>query len=199
MLSKASGKIVAGLPQRPPKAKLPLIARSLSQWAVVDPGDRVLDMDCGDGMLLSYFGQQVPCSLCGMAASVEQYRLLREKLPKADIMYAQPEDIPWHDSSFDVILCTLPLPHTPEPGKLLKEAMRVLRPGGQILLAMPCYPALLQRVIARLTGSGDAKSPPAGGREGMLAVFDSLGFEKTSWRMCGGRVGVAIGWKAMEE
>lgn len=47
--------------------------------------------------------------------------------------------IPLDDESFDCIILTEVLEHCPEPGNVLKEASRVLRPGGMLFLTVPFF------------------------------------------------------------
>lgn len=198
MLSKADRQPLVNLQTKPPKIRLSAPARGLSQWAAVDPGDRILDMACGDGALLSYYASRVHCTLCGMAATVDQYKKVREALPNAEIMYGHPQDIPWRDDAFDVVLCTLPMDGSEAPEKLLKEALRVLRPGGQLVLAAKWYPEPLRKLVSRFGGTdAEGDFPLLLRRQDMMAVFDALGFEKSSWRVSQGYVGVALGWKPL--
>ena len=48
-------------------------------------------------------------------------------------------DIPAENASFDCILSTAVLEHLEEPGRALKEAFRVLRPGGHVLYTAPLF------------------------------------------------------------
>jgi SAM-dependent methyltransferase len=46
-------------------------------------------------------------------------------------------DIPEPDQSFDVILCSEVFEHVPDPTKALDEFMRLLKPGGKLILTAP--------------------------------------------------------------
>lgn len=55
-----------------------------------------------------------------------------------------PPGLVWHngtsplpDASIDSALCTEALEHCPDPGSLLMEVHRVLKPGGSLLLTVP--------------------------------------------------------------
>jgi SAM-dependent methyltransferase len=45
--------------------------------------------------------------------------------------------IPFPDASFDTLLCTEVLEHSPEPAALIKEMERVLKPGGILIATVP--------------------------------------------------------------
>jgi SAM-dependent methyltransferase len=54
-----------------------------------------------------------------------------------DTIYFDGQTWPVDDDSADVILCAETLEHVPEPGQLLAEAHRCLRPRGRLLLTVP--------------------------------------------------------------
>jgi SAM-dependent methyltransferase len=47
------------------------------------------------------------------------------------------EDLPFTDASFDLVTCQTLLIHVPDPQAVLREMLRVTRPGGLVLLAEP--------------------------------------------------------------
>ncbi|MCC6384454.1 MAG: class I SAM-dependent methyltransferase [Bacteroidia bacterium] len=53
-----------------------------------------------------------------------------------DIIY-DGKTIPFHDNEFDYVFCTEVMEHVPEPGSLLKEIYRVLKPGGILIMTTP--------------------------------------------------------------
>ncbi len=196
MLSKAANRTVLPTPIIAPKVRMSSSVRALAQWAAIDAGDKVLDMACGNGELLFHLGKQVECELCGIVPTMEQVRTVRSMIPTADIMYAQPEDIPWKDASFDVVLCSLPFYLMEDPGKVLQEAIRVLKPGGEFLMAADWYPMPLRQVLNYFFGYvEEPQRPICYGKHEMLASLESVGFQKVTWRAADIRVGVTIGWK----
>lgn len=46
-------------------------------------------------------------------------------------------DIPVDDSIFDIVLCTEVLEHVPDPRLAIKEMLRVLKPGGKLIVTAP--------------------------------------------------------------
>jgi SAM-dependent methyltransferase len=47
------------------------------------------------------------------------------------------DDLPFDDSSFDLVTCQTLLIHVPDPERVLREMLRVLQPGGLLLAAEP--------------------------------------------------------------
>lgn len=47
------------------------------------------------------------------------------------------ENLPIDDESFDIIICTEVLEHVPDPSKVIKEMVRVLKKGGRIVITIP--------------------------------------------------------------
>jgi SAM-dependent methyltransferase len=93
---------------------------------------KLLDVGCGEmpfRALLepgaSYTGIDVPgAQAFGMGSS-------------SDIIAFDGRSIPFSDASFDHVLCTEVLEHVEEPSALISEMLRVLRPGGTILVTVP--------------------------------------------------------------
>lgn len=46
-------------------------------------------------------------------------------------------DLPVEDGSYDAVLCTQVLEHVPNPGEVVREQYRVLRPGGRLYMTVP--------------------------------------------------------------
>ncbi|HWQ18651.1 MAG TPA: methyltransferase domain-containing protein [Methanotrichaceae archaeon] len=59
------------------------------------------------------------------------------------------EHLPWRDESFDIVTCIASFHHYPNPQRVLMEMRRVLRPGGNVIIADPWAPEPL-RFLANL-------------------------------------------------
>jgi len=110
--------------------------RALRHDLLSDAGGRVLEIGGGTGANLSHYNGRVE-SLVVTEPDPQMLRRLQRKvkdgLPSAKVLRAPAEDIPFEDDSFDVVVSTLVLCGVDDQARALREARRVLRPGGQLL------------------------------------------------------------------
>jgi len=92
---------------------------SLAMAAAVGPGGRVLGIDLSAGMVASAEAR-------AQAAGVSQARFAR--------MDAEALTLP--AASFDLVVCALGLMYVPDADAALREVQRVLRPGGRAVFAV---------------------------------------------------------------
>ncbi len=64
------------------------------------------------------------------AAALQKSHLCTYQVANADAL-------PYSDACFDLVTCQTLLMHVPDPVAVLKEMLRILKPGGRILLAEP--------------------------------------------------------------
>ena len=91
----------------------------------------LLDVGCGDKPFARWFEGHVTRYL-GTDLASSPY--LGDGGPE---VFARGERLPFRDGSVDTVLGLSMLDHFPEPGPLLVEAHRVLRPGGVLILEFP--------------------------------------------------------------
>ncbi len=116
----------------------------------------LLDIGCGNKPYRELFADVVTEHIgCDVAQSSERV---------VDIICPS-HDIPLANSSVDTVLCTQVIEHVPDPAALIREAYRLLRPGGVLILTGPQYWPLHEEPndFHRFTKHGFAKLVEAGG------------------------------------
>ena len=101
----------------------------------------ILDLGCGNGFplfeLAHTFGQS--CQITGVdiwKAGLERAKLKQSihKLPNLSILEANGENLPFPDSTFDLIVSNLLINNLTNPRLTISECYRVLNPNGKIVL-----------------------------------------------------------------
>ncbi len=103
------------------------------------PGERVLDVACGTGLVtlaaahaVGTGGAVVGVDISGrMVESAVQQAGARGVL-NASFARMDAEGLDFADALFDVVLCALGLMYVPDPARAMAEMRRVVRPGGRI-------------------------------------------------------------------
>lgn len=99
-------------------------------------GQAVLDAGCGfGGTLAAVFDEFASCALTGLNIDDRQLAYAREAVPGARFVQGDACALPFADASFDRVLAVECIFHFPSRAKFLKEAARVLKPGGRIALS----------------------------------------------------------------
>lgn len=115
----------------------------LLQMAALQPGENVLDVACGTGLVsfsaLTYLGNNG--SVTGTDISEKMIALatdsaIREHKNNVSFKWMDAEELNFGNSSFDAVLCALGLMYMPDPRKALHEMHRVLKPGGRAVAAV---------------------------------------------------------------
>ena len=101
------------------------------------PGTRLLEVGCGVGAVLAVLGQEFPgVRLTGVDIEPKQLDFARGHLERAGVeatlLQADALELPFADESFDHIWMMWFLEHIADPPGVLREARRVLVPGGVI-------------------------------------------------------------------
>lgn len=147
MIEPAFGKSYAGsAPENYERYFVPAIGAPLAA-ALVDvadpkPGERVLDVACGTGVLTRLVAQRVggTGAVTGLDANSGMLAVARSVPARgATIEWRQgsAERLPFADGTFDLVTCQMGLQFFPDKAGALREQRRVLAPGGRIALNLP--------------------------------------------------------------
>ncbi|MHB8611476.1 MAG: class I SAM-dependent methyltransferase [Candidatus Dormibacteraceae bacterium] len=103
------------------------------------PGMRVIDLACGPGTLSRRLMQSVSPggAIVGVDLAPGMIELARESIPGAHFEVMDIERLEFTDGSFDAAVCGHGLQFAPDLGAALREARRVLRPGGRLAASVP--------------------------------------------------------------
>jgi SAM-dependent methyltransferase len=110
--------------------------RACREGLLAGAAGRVLEIGAGTGSNLRFYGPAVE-SLTLTEPETPMLRRLQRKAavqaPRARVLRAPAEDLPFEDAAFDVAVATLVLCGVDDQPRALRELRRVLRPGGQLL------------------------------------------------------------------
>lgn len=158
---------------------------ALLERALASPSARVLDLGCGTGSFGVLLARASPgTEFVGVDPDPDVLRAARRKAARAGLRLtleeAGAERLPFEDGSFDLVTSTLAFHHMlPELKRAaLREALRVLRPGGRLLLLDFGRPeGAAQSLLGGAAGFLDGRATTAENLAGLLpALMTQAGF-----------------------
>jgi SAM-dependent methyltransferase len=111
-------------------------------------GKKLLEIGSGYGVSLALMLQRFDVDATGIEPASQGFDdsfkcaravLLANQLDPSRIIDAAGESLPFDDASFDVVYSNNVLEHTVDPALVLREAVRVLKPGGTLYVEVPNY------------------------------------------------------------
>jgi SAM-dependent methyltransferase len=94
-------------------------------------GDKVLEVGCGTGCDLLQFARNGAHAV-GIDITPAHIRLAQQRVDNlAQVCFGDATAIPFGDASFDYVYSCGVLHHLDDPGAMVAEILRVLRPGGR--------------------------------------------------------------------
>jgi demethylmenaquinone methyltransferase / 2-methoxy-6-polyprenyl-1,4-benzoquinol methylase len=120
------------------------------------PGQRILDVASGTGMVAFALAERAGCEVVGLDQSPAMLGVARSRADgRVSFVQGEAEHLPFSDSEFDALSFTYLLRYVDDPAATMRELARVVKPGGRIGMLefdVPHSPPLkaLWRVHARV-------------------------------------------------
>lgn len=175
---------------------VPALFQEWAPWVVaaanLQPGQRVLDVACGTGVLAGVAAICVGAggAVAGLDVNPGMLAVAARLAPDIDWKEGLAEALPYPDQSFDAVVSQFGLMFFSDRQQALREMLRVLVPGGRLAVAVwdslentPAYAAEVA-LLARLAGqeAADALRAPflLGDKQALQALFAAAGVESPS-------------------
>ena len=153
-------------------------ARLMAPAADIKPGQLVLDVACGTGVLARQIAQETsPGCVTGIDRNEGMLSVARHLAPEISWQNGLAETLPFADTVFDRVVSQFGLMFFDDPTKALREMRRVVKTDGRVVVAVwgplestPGYAAMVN-LLQRLFGTqvADAlRAPFALGEPGLL-------------------------------
>jgi ubiquinone/menaquinone biosynthesis C-methylase UbiE len=123
--------------------------------------NKILDIGCGTGMLLSLLGGRAELVI-GIDFSPEMLQKARRRATGAPLVLADADHLPFIDGSFDVVVSITLLQNMPNPAATLREFARVLKSNGTAIITSLKYKHSPQQ-LAAWAASANLKPLKVGG------------------------------------
>lgn len=147
---------------------LQIVGETLAEAIDLRAGEYVLDVAAGNGnatlAAARRFARVVSTDYVPALLAKGEARAMAEGLT-VDFQFADAEELPFADGSFDVVLSTFGAMFTPDHSRPAKEMLRVLRSGGRIGLANWTPQGFIGQLFQVI---GNYLPPPAGLRSPAL-------------------------------
>lgn len=126
------------------KASLAPAQHSLLEMAAARPGDTILDLACGTGLvtfpladMVGAEGEVIATDLSDVMVDHIRSETSHRGVGNITAFRSNAEDLSGvRDQSCDLVTCALGLMYCPEPMNAMREAIRTLRPGGRAVFAV---------------------------------------------------------------
>jgi SAM-dependent methyltransferase len=170
-------------------------AEQLIESAAVAPGERVLDVACGTGIVARLAHERVGAKgvVVGVDISPPMIAVARAAAPAVDYREGNAMALPLRDGEqFDVVLCHQGLQFVPDRGVAVREMHRALKPGGRVGVGTwrpdEEMPTLLElrRIAERHLGPVDDRRHSFGDPAAVTALLREAGYHNVEaqsvWR-----------------
>jgi SAM-dependent methyltransferase len=150
-------------------ALLPLY-ESVSVRPEIAGAESILDVGCGPGLAAQVFARRIK-HVAGIDATAPFIEIARRRVNSGDFRVAEMEALPHAAATFDAVTGFNSFQYAASPVNALREAKRVAKQGGAIVIAVWGLPETCQ-AAGHLKALGSLMPPPPPGAPGPFALSD---------------------------
>jgi ubiquinone/menaquinone biosynthesis C-methylase UbiE len=121
----------------------------LCDTVTLKDNDSVLDVACGSGRLLQLLSKKARIHAYGIDVSQDMISSAKSNFKEAEFNVCSADKIGYPSGKFDLVTVCCAFHHFSEPEAFLKEAFRILKSNGKLVIADPS-PCMLVRWIENL-------------------------------------------------
>ena len=100
-------------------------------------GTLILDVGCGGGIIAALLSEKLRAMVIGVDPSKSQMRRVKRQTNRGHRIHGvqgYAASLPFVDNSFDGVVSSCAFKHWPDPSEGIAECLRVVRPGGRIVI-----------------------------------------------------------------
>ena len=127
--------------------------------ASVGVGRRVLDVATGPGWVAAQAAER-GATVVGVDVADAMIARARRAHPGLEFRWADAHELPFPDASFDAVVGNLAVMHLSRPKRAMAEFVRVLRPGGRLVLTAWADPSQHRLAGVFLDAVAEARATP---------------------------------------
>jgi SAM-dependent methyltransferase len=166
-------------------------AQKVADAAQIQPGQRVLDVGCGTGILAREVALRVGSSgrVAGIDPNPGMLTVAKQLAPAVEWREGVAETLPFPEQSFDAVVSQFGLMFFTDRRQAVREMLRVLAPRGRLVVAvwdcldnLPAYAsevALLEQTAGQPAAAALRAPFVLGNRKELAALFWEAGVAKT--------------------
>jgi SAM-dependent methyltransferase len=128
----------------------------------------LLDVGCGPGLAVQTLAKKIG-RVAGVDAAAPFIAIARKRVLQGDFRVAEMEELPHADGTFDTVTGFNAFQYAAKPVNALREARRVAKPGGIIVIAVWGLPEQCE-AAGHLKALGALMPPPPPGAPGPFAL-----------------------------
>lgn len=115
-------------------------------WDWIPDASEIINIGCGSSPICTKYPKSV-----NLDVDKKKLFYMREKFPAGTFIYGDARMLPLEDGKYDHAICIEVIEHVSKPEEVVREIARVLKPGGDCVIATPDYAKGLWHVAELFT------------------------------------------------